>query len=275
MVRVEYRMLHVTISPFTGDRLTVALLHWDGTKLRIASSLLPLTHIHATQREHMRRAINAKLKRAKIAGRTLEERQGNLYGLAELVRVREGEGSSLSWSPVLSSATHSAHEHFEELRVLARLEQQGREEGEIVTNRALVNYMKVAAEQLSTEMPDRVLISNTIRKQQSLVSPISWKNGRWHHALPFSLDGVDESALEKRVRDMVGTVELCVPSADVPVPIAVLPKDPTLEQAALKGIHAIRECLSARGVEVVELRNQDGDVNLEPLIARIKADVAA
>ncbi len=275
MVRVEYRMLHVTVSPLTGDRLTVALLHWDGNALRIASSLAPLAHVHTTQREHLRRAINAKIKRAKIASRTLEEHQGNLYGLAELVSVREGEGSSLFWSPVLRSATHNAQDHFEELRVLARLEQQAREDGEIVTNRALINYMKVAAEQLSSDMPDRVLISNTIKKQQSLVSPISWKNGCWHHALPFSLDGVDESALEKRVRDMVGTVELCVPSADIPVPIAVIPKDPMLEQAALKGINAIRECLRGRGVEVVEVRNQDGDVNLEPLIARIKADVAA
>lgn len=143
MLKIEYRMLHVMVSPFTGDRLTVALLHWDGEVLRIASSLAPLAHVHTTQREHVRRAINAKIKRAKKAGITVKN-QRTLYGLAELFRVREGEGASLFWSPVLSGMSHNAQAHFEELRALAHLEHETRDDREIVTNRALVHSMKMA-----------------------------------------------------------------------------------------------------------------------------------
>jgi len=42
MKPIEYRFLQLILSHVAGDRLTLALIHWDGERLRVASSFAPL-----------------------------------------------------------------------------------------------------------------------------------------------------------------------------------------------------------------------------------------
>ena len=118
MTPIEYRFLQLIRSHITGDRTTLALIHWDGKRLRVASSFAPLSLGGVPQPDVVRRTVQAKLARAaKQAGAA----QSGL-GLKDVVPVREGLGASLYWSPIRTSMASDSEAHFRELCESLRLE---------------------------------------------------------------------------------------------------------------------------------------------------------
>jgi hypothetical protein len=102
----------------TGDHLTLALLHWDGQRLRVASSFAPLPYRDVAQPDVVRQTVRAKLERA---ARQAEQAPTGL-GLKEVVPVREGLGAALYWSPIRTSLASNPEAHFQELCASLRLE---------------------------------------------------------------------------------------------------------------------------------------------------------
>jgi hypothetical protein len=94
------------------------LIHWDGERLRVASSLAPLALRDVAQEDVVRRTVNAKLARAVL--QAAHATAG--LGLKEVVPVREGLGASLYWSPIRTSLASDPEAHFQELRESLRLE---------------------------------------------------------------------------------------------------------------------------------------------------------
>lgn len=118
MKSIEYRFLQIIVSHVTGDRLTLALIHWDGDLLRVASSFASLSPRVTAQEDVVRRTVRAKLARAV---RQAEQAPPGL-GLQQVVPVREGLGAALYWSPIRTSLAGDPQAHFEELCESLRLE---------------------------------------------------------------------------------------------------------------------------------------------------------
>ncbi|MFT3767967.1 MAG: hypothetical protein QM820_21155 [Minicystis sp.] len=118
MKPIEYRFLQLILSHVAGDRLTLALLHWDGERLRVAASFASPALRESAQADIVCRTVKAKLARA-----TQQAKQATAgLGLKEVVPVREGLGASLYWSPIRTSLTSDPEAHFQELRESLRLE---------------------------------------------------------------------------------------------------------------------------------------------------------
>ncbi|MEZ4297414.1 MAG: hypothetical protein R3B70_20800 [Polyangiaceae bacterium] len=272
MVRVEYRFLQAVISDVSGDRLTVGILHWDGRALRMASSLAALKLVPEEHRETLRRVVVARFRKAEKRAAELRE-QPSLYGLSFVFPVREGLGAALYWTPVQEAATRDAEAHFQELKVLTHLQEQDDDASAAITNRELTSRLQMALAGLATESPARLKFANTVKHLQPYTVPVSWKNGVWHHALPLSLDGLSEREMARRVRDLVGIIQVCIPVTDVAVPVAVFPAEPARHELAREEARVAEKVFSDRGVHIFEAPITDDDVELSPLLERIRTDV--
>ena len=276
MKQVEFRFLQLLVSHVSGDRVTLGMIHWDGEKLRMSSSFSHLSFCDAVRRDVVKRTVTAKLRRAERQGREAAkrgEKGQSLFGLEDLVRVREGLGSSLYWSPVQKSRTHDAEAHFESLKAQTRLRPEYQAEPPPITNKLLTNQLLLEGDWLRTQSPERVRLSNKVHRLQTFTAPISWKNGNWHHTLPFSLDGLDEGQMAKRVRELIGTVDLCIPTDDVPVPIVVFPQSAALAEVAKREAEIAKECLERRGGCVLIAQRSEGELSLSPVLERIRSDL--
>jgi hypothetical protein len=115
---IEYRFLQFIRSHVTGDRTTLALIHWDGERLRVAASFAPLSLGDISQPNVVRRTVEAKLARA---AKQAEAAHAGL-GLKDVVPVREGLGAALYWAPIRTSMASDPEAHFRELCESLRLE---------------------------------------------------------------------------------------------------------------------------------------------------------
>lgn len=274
MERVEFRFLQVVVSHMSGDRVTLGLIHWDGVTLRVAHSFAHLGFCAADQREIVRRTVLSKLRRASKQAQAMTKRGGFMFGLQHLVPVREGLGSSVLWAPVQVSRTTNPEAHFKLLRDQVRLDEGPRPEHVPITNKELTHRLLAVGQLLEAQAPDRIRLSNGVRHRQSFTVPMSWKNGKWHHAVPYSLDGLDEAAMAKRTRELVGIVQLCLPLGDVPVPVLVCPDPPQLANIAREQAEILRESLEKRDVHIVATQRTDDGFSLDPLLAEIREAVA-
>jgi hypothetical protein len=94
------------------------LLHWDGERLRVASTFAPLSFRETVQADVVRRTVRAKLARAM---KQAEQAPPDL-GLKDVVPVREGLGAALYWAPIRVSLASNAEAHFQGLCESLRLE---------------------------------------------------------------------------------------------------------------------------------------------------------
>src|SRR5689334_6733314 len=98
MKTVEFRFLQYVISHAGGDRITVALLHWDGSRLRVVHSLAGLAICEPAQRDVVRKTVAVLVRRAEELAEQLDSDPRLNTGLADLFPVREGLGGALYWS---------------------------------------------------------------------------------------------------------------------------------------------------------------------------------
>ena len=109
-MRVEFRYLYFVPSHVGDDRLTIALLHWDGDRLRLAHSVERISGPLSSHRGALERELSALEQRV----RDSHPKPG--VGLDDALRVTTGRGPSLLWSPVRVGQTEDAEAHFEDLR---------------------------------------------------------------------------------------------------------------------------------------------------------------
>jgi hypothetical protein len=116
MTKVEFRLLQLILSPVSGDRTTLALLFWDGSRLRVVSAL-EFERVEPAHREGIRIAAEDFVSAAQKAARDLDEAATPRpdLGLAHIFPVREGYGASLYWAPIVTTQTGDADAYFDEL----------------------------------------------------------------------------------------------------------------------------------------------------------------
>jgi hypothetical protein len=274
MAKVQFRFLQLVLSHVTGDKVSVALLHWDGETLRVASSLEPLAVCAPEQRSAIQATVKTFVSRAKQRARELSAEQKPLdSGLADLFRVREGLGSALYWSPVAAVDTRGPADHFEALCSVARLDRQKRRSPRRYSANDLSKDLIQMGRELSAIAPDRVRVDTTVERTKAYQSPLSWKNGHWHHAMPFAVHGLEPDDVDAEVARVIGLVQLALPEGDVPVVVAALPPDPNSAKATRAEAKLICGELADRGCEVVTTKLAGRHAELAQVRRRIERDI--
>jgi hypothetical protein len=122
MTKVELRLLQLILSPVSGDRITLALLFWDGARLQLARSI-DLGMVAPAHREGIRIAAEDIVSAAEKTARDLAASAPPPgAGLAQIFPVREGYGAALYWAPVVTVQTGDAGAYFAELVTELRLD---------------------------------------------------------------------------------------------------------------------------------------------------------
>jgi hypothetical protein len=103
---VQFRFLQLVVSAVADERLTIALLHWDGAQLRFAASLERLPQ---TLGPEIRTALRVTLD--SLATEVVRAGDKPL----EQLRVREGKSGTIHWSGVRRARTASSELHFARL----------------------------------------------------------------------------------------------------------------------------------------------------------------
>lgn len=275
-MKVEFRLLQVVLSSVSGDRVTVALVHWDGAQLRVASSPTAFTAVDASHRDGIRAAVEDIVRRANRRAREIEK-QGELdVGLAHAFPVREGMGAALYWTPVSYCETSDPGAHFLELRREIRLDREPSHRTTRVTERKVFDGLVSLGEELKRESTAWVRTSHEVSYKMKYEVPLSWKNGCWHHAVPLSLDVLDEHAIDDEIRRMYGLVDLSLPEADVAVFVAAMPSSRSTSAHAERDLKMLRLMLkSKRAVDLVIPHRQGRTLNLEPIARRVREDLGS
>ena len=271
MTRVEFRFLHFVPSHVADDRITVGLLHWDGQALRFAWSTTRLPAVLAVHRDALERELKAIAARAK--SRT--GASGQLLSMSHVMPVEEGLGSALHWAPRRTGRTRDASAHFAELKSLAGLEQRATRDRIV---RQLHDDLGELADELAASHSSEVLQKGRKvsrgQPKHSYVSPLSWKNGRWHHTVPASLAKYGETALADEARRLYGLLELSVPENDVAVVVAMLPRDPALVPLAQEHAGILRDMGGSR-IDLMLTKPGERKKTMQELQKRIEEDLSA
>lgn len=222
---VEYRLLQLVVSAVGDERITLALLHWDGRELRFAANATRASRSNAAVTPDVRRTIRA-LRSEAVAN----VGQGLLnLGVDLLHDVREGRGGLLAWGPIRRGRTASASRHFAELARELDLHVASAHGEELVPTRApLTSELVLCGERLQATVaaPDRIRVRNVVTGLRAYESPLSWLNGAWHHSFPLSFYQADSDAILKRVQATLGRIDVSVPAQDVGVVVAAHPDAP-------------------------------------------------
>jgi len=108
--RVEFRLVQVVLSHIGDERITVGLVHWDGTTMRVAIGVPRLP------RFDNRGSIGAIRSAVKADGRRALRAKGPGI-LADVFPVRGGPGSAYPyWTHIRIGESSLPEAHFEELR---------------------------------------------------------------------------------------------------------------------------------------------------------------
>jgi hypothetical protein len=278
MTKVEFRLLQLILSPVSGDRVTLALLFWDGSRLRVASAL-NLGMVEPAHREGIRIAAQDFVSAAEKTARGLEAVPTSRldFGLAHVFPVRDGYGAALYWAPIVTVQTGNAEAYFAGLVSELRLTRDARARSRRVRTSDVHRRLASVGEALLAEGGDasRVRTDCTLAEKLTYRPPLSWKNGRWHHAVPFSLDGLDEERMAREVERVYGLVELSFPRGDVPVIVAALPPAGGAAAEATRDVELLRTCLAAHDAEII-LPERDADtIDLDAFAARVRHDIGS
>jgi len=266
--RVEYRLLQFQVSALSGDHLTVALVHWDGSLLRVARSRTALAFAPEESRDLLAASLNEELRTVERAARA-QEMPSSLSGFHF---VRSGTGPALAWTGILSTDVPDPADHFESLVRELRLRKRDRKDR--VTNQKLDAQLRRLGRELSKEFPE-VLVDESVTAPIRERFPISWKNGQWHRAIPFSLDGLTTEQQGRLAQQTVGRVRLSVPASDVPVLIQIVPSGSEASISAKSVMGAVQSELGGRHVEIFQATATTPKTALDDLEARIREDVSA
>jgi len=248
MTRVEFRYYQCLLNPTSGDRVTIALVYWDGSLLHCAHSLRVLPPLPDAQRRLLGRALQALEERVTLVNESSKRSGGSLQ---EVFPVREGLGSLLFWSELQAGLTSAPELHFQELCSLLRFSPRPARPVRLSTRQLAREVEKLGAE-LAKESPERVKVNTSVGTWHPHISPLSWKNGAWHHTVPFSFAGLQgEAQIREAAETIIGRVRAMVPAGEVPVVVAALPDDPELAALCRHEANVVREVLKEQKVVVL------------------------
>jgi hypothetical protein len=96
-MKVETRLLQLILSAITFDRVTIGVLHWDETTLRVASYLDYLNLYDLSNREDVRKTAHSIIQRAKTVETITNVTIDKFFDVR--AGIREGRSPTIYYSP--------------------------------------------------------------------------------------------------------------------------------------------------------------------------------
>lgn len=118
---VEFRLLQLVLNPIGDERRTIAMLHWDGTDMRLAWNRAELHSVVRHAKEDVGLVLDAIHQNVRDMLPTWQSRMPSGRGLASVYPVVEGLSGLLVWGPVRMGQAGNAEAHFRELMQLLGL----------------------------------------------------------------------------------------------------------------------------------------------------------
>lgn len=263
-VTVQFRFLQVVTSHIADERVTVALLHWDGRDLRIAvnASRVPDSVPSKGDLGSMLRALRVGLlARAKAPALNMS--------LDQLSPVPLGETGLLSWGTLRTGQTSNPQLHFDHLATALGLEPKAARR-ERTAEPAFWDFSEQIAHEL--QRPDRIRAHNVVRGLLTHESPLSWRNAVWHHTFPVDVRAQDAKAFFRKLEKMFGRIDASVPREEIGVVVALHERSEVVLDTLARAEEHIAKNLGGR-VEALRAPIVQGHPDFGTIATRIRADV--
>lgn len=267
MADVSYRVLLARTGGPLGDQAAVGLIHWDGSTLRAEFAPDRAKSLSADP-SALIGAIRAW--RDKARPRTSAGEHLSLEELDQVFPVPKGVGSALLWSERRVARPSHAEAHFDDLCRRLRLRAEDEEAQRRMTTEELKAGLRSLGQRLAEKHGDRVRVDQPTSAPLPYRPPLSWKNGRWHHAVPVWLDASEREQLN-RAHTTAGRLEAGIPSDEPALLLAWLP----VGEGRASAERVAKQLAATRAQVDVTLFDQSSEDPFAELEARIERDLAA
>lgn len=275
---VEFRLLQVLGSVVGNERRTVALVHWDGKQLRFAWNRLDVPESTDRDPNDVRRVISGvRLEVERVSDSQLLL---NVDSLQSLLKVPEGDLGALSWTPIHVGYTIDPQAHFAELVSDLRLTVPGESTARKAPRLGPESQLMALGEQILSEVGHAaralVHIHEGVVDLSKYTSPLSWKNGKWHHSVPISMGRAPVDRVGNKFQHALGVIAAAIPTDEVGVIVVFYPADkPEVAERLASAEDFVRDKFPDRvDCERVPL-SEPNRPELGKLKERIKRDIGA
>jgi hypothetical protein len=261
---VEFRFLQVVANHVADERVTVGLLHWDGTELRIAVNPGRVPDALGAKPD-----LQSLLRSIETSYLPMAKHPSLSASLDDLIQAPLGEAGLLTWSALKIGQTRDSKTHFEQLAsALGLVRSSGRRRSTMEPK--FISFAEKIA--LSIARPDLIRAHHVLRGLVEHESPLSWKNGVWRHTFPVDVRASDANGLDRRIERLFGRIDATVPREEVGVIVAVHETDPYVDESLARIEHHIRLNLAGR-VESLRAPVTTGEPSFAAVDQRVRADV--
>lgn len=267
MADVSYRVLLARTGGPLGDQLAVGLVHWDGATLRAQFAPERARSLSADPSAIVG-AVRAWREKARVT--STEGTQLSLEELDHVFPVPKGVGSALLWSERRVARPSRPEAHFDDLCQRLRLRPDEAEARRRMTTEELKAGLRSLGRRLVEKHGDRVRVDQPTSAPLPYTPPLSWKNGRWHHAVPVWLDASEGEQLN-RAHTTAGRLEAGIPPEELVLLLAWLPVGEGRANAE-RVAEQLTKTRDQVDMKVLDDSSEDPFAELE---ARIEQDLAA
>ncbi len=262
--KVEFRICYGSVGAFEAERLALALVHWDGWRLRVAAR----KHVPASF-EQAARGIERTLHGWE---RTATRNDVSLPGmpLHSVLPIRDGVMTGAWWEPIRVGHTSDAEGHFQHLCDSLRLGQPQRHATPEITRPTLDHDLATVRERVlarASYAADRIAVDHRVTgPTREYESPLSWRTrGAWNHTICVV---ASLRTQPDPMKEVLAVRQLHVPPNDFLVVVYPHVGDPQdLRKLA-------RELRTVSKLRAVELPFASGQVDVTPVEEMILDEVA-
>lgn len=265
MTRTSYRVLLARTGGPLGDQVAVGLIHWDGSTLRTRFEPERARSLSGDPSAVVG-AIHAWREKA----RNTSSEPALLRELDQVFPVPKGVGSALLWSERRVARPSHAEAHFDDLCRRLRLRAEDEEAQRRMTTEELKAGLRSLGQRLAEKHGDRVRVDQPTSAPLPYRPPLSWKNGRWHHAVPVWLDASEREQLN-RAHTTAGRLEAGIPSDEPALLLAWLP----VGEGRASAERVAKQLAATRAQVDITLFDASSEDPFAELEARIERDLAA
>ena len=190
--------------------------------------------------------------------------------LDDYAPVPVGETGLVSWGVLRKGESGNPETHFKQLVSALGLAHEHTMRDKGVEPQFLSFAEGLAA---SINQPGVLHTRHRLYGLTDYESPLSWKNGRWHHTFPVAISAGKSGKVGSRVQKTLGRIDACVPRDELGVIVAVHDEnDPALNESLARAEEYIRKTLEGR-VETMRVPVSCGKPNFNALAERVEHDV--
>jgi hypothetical protein len=262
--QVQFRLLQLVVNHVADERVTLALVHWDGVQCRFAASSARVPDTIPSKRD-----IQRTLHSLRLVARDLQTKPPLDLPLESLFPIFSGHSGLLTWGAARVARTKDPARHFDFL-----VEQLGLRPAARARRRSRVSRFNDFAEAMAGQLDcAEIRTHHVVAGLTSYESPLSWKNGIWRHSFPADINTAGMPKLSQRWERLLGRVDACVSRSEVGVLVLIHDSTEEVRESLSKLDEHVQRNLAGR-VEAVRAPARGASVDFSAVEDKVRADIA-